>query len=166
MVRYTQQSAASKLSVPSEEVTVHNTNAKNSQITMLYILVMQYFRVRSDKGPVAYSTVIPQGSTAQLLYPMPKSSEKLRIFSEKLGYLWKFPKTLKTLQKCLWGGFMILENFRKIFGKLRKRFKMFWGVFIIFKIIGNLRESRKSSNSCGFDWNCSETFAGVENDRN
>ena len=113
MVRYTQQSAASKLSVPSEEVTVHNTNAKNSQITMLYILVMQYFRVRSDKGPVAYSTVIPQGSTAQLLYPMPKSSEKLRIFSEKLGYLWKFPKTLKTL--CF-EEFLLFSKSSEIFG--------------------------------------------------
>ena len=41
---------------------------------------------------------IPRETNAELLYPMPKSSENLWKFSEELGNLWEFPNTLEALQ--------------------------------------------------------------------
>ena len=72
---------------------------------------------------------VPQESIAQLLYPIPKSSENL----------WEFPKTSETLQTVIEEHIYkkkimkILENLwqsSETFGKLRKQFNT--NVFMIF----------------------------------
>ena len=71
-----------------------------------------------------------------------------------LNDLWNFWKTSETVQKCLPDVFMIFLNFRKIFGnlgsvrkfseifgKLRKRFKSNFQVFLwFFKVFGKSSE--------------------------
>ena len=93
---------------------------------------------------------IPWESIAQLLYPMPKSSENLR----------EFPKISETLQTRYWGTFIrkIYENFGKslaIFGNfwktsetVQKCFPMFLWFFKTFgkssEIFGSVRKSSKN----------------------
>ena len=63
------------------------------------LLLSVYTRALGE-SQVAGSTVSREKAFVQLLHPMPKSSENLRKFSEELGNLQEFPKTLSTIQNC------------------------------------------------------------------